>query len=66
MKRIFKIIPAVIILLTAGMYVCAAEEKSTEDNASSVFNKSFTGQKQVTDAEFNKTVEQLKERSLTK
>lgn len=65
MNRLFK---AFFLISASVIAVCAAaaEDADAFKSGSSVFNSGFSGQKQVTDAEFQKTVQQLKDRSLTK
>lgn len=68
MKIFFKIL-LILILLINFPVVCKAETKEkTSDWGSntSVFNTGFSGQEPVTDNKLNKTINMLKERSLSK
>ena len=67
MKKICK---ALVIFYFAAAGACVYGEETASSSAlpdsSSVFSSGFTGQKQISDTKFKKTVEELKERSLTK
>ena len=60
LKFSFSLITLCILINTA---ICLASEQEVN---SSVFNQGFTNQKQISDSEFKKTIEKIKERSLTK
>lgn len=53
-----------LVYLTANTAI--ADSSTAQSDNSSVFNQGFGNQKQITDSQFKKTVEQMKERSLTK
>jgi|GEM_PF-6943450 len=63
-----KLSKAFFLISAAVITACAACAEDTDafKTGSSVFSSGFGGQKQVTDAEFQKTVQQLKDRSMTK
>ena len=62
MKCIYKFL---IIVFMLSFSCCYAENSDNSRDASEIFNKGFSNQKLVTDSTFKKTIEEIKERSLT-
>ena len=65
MHRILKILVLLFISIVFSLNTFANDDTNLMDN-SAVFNNGFTGQKQISDTKFKKTVEKIKERSLSK
>lgn len=55
---------AVILFVLSGN--ANGETDNGANNTSKVFNQGFSGQKSISDSKFKKTIEQMKERSLSK
>ncbi len=68
MRLLFKLILIFIFIYNVNSFLYAQEEKTPQawGENSSVFNDAFEGQKPVTDNKLKKTIDMLKERSLTK
>lgn len=68
MKKLIKIFLICLFLSSFSVSYSEEETKGTSvfGDSTSVFNSGFTGQEAVTDAKLKKTIEQIKQRRLTK
>ncbi len=68
MKYYLKLLPVFILFMLFQSVVSADDDKNNiwNNQNTAVFNKGFENQKAVSDNKLKKTVEQIKERSLTK